>query len=354
MRLAQSVLPKKPEAGYGGGAFCSVREGLIRTRQRTAGTMLVVSDPSGCALSAAAGLPRTVCVVLAEEDALPLFSMDSVGAVFAAGRREVLLAARAYCALNRTPCVLAPSSATLDGVFERSDVLIGGERGAFPLAEGELVLDRAYLLPSVFDAYGRLLLSKLALFEERAMEMMGERGECGHLQEMFEAVSVLDGEPTVEQVIAANERLRRAEAAGAPVGEGRVLSALYREKSAPIRAFCELYALYSAFFRRGKARRYVVPDYRERARRAGTAPSSPPDQRLYARRALTLEKRRSDLVREIERAGRDRAKYLAVAGKFSGRRYVPSGDLSVLKTLPEHCPKGLSALIRDFGLLEEC
>ena len=74
-----------------------------------------------------------------------------------------------------------------------------------------------------------------------------------------------------------------------------------------------------------------------------------PTAEEYARRALILERRRSDLLAEIRAIDRETHSVCAVLKK-SGEN---SGISDALRTLPEHCPDGLSAIIRDFGLMEQ-
>lgn len=353
MRLAPTVPMIKPEEGYGGRAFCSVREAYVSFRKRTAGELLVVTDGKRFPyLSFANQCGKTISMVLDGADALPLFSApDGVGGVIVAGDKATLLAARAFSTLNRLPCALLPADGSLDGAFESSsEVPIGGEFVSLPLAEAEVFLDTEILSPSLPSAYARLMLSRLAIFEQRAKEMLGLSKPID-LDPLFSALSVLEGEPSAEEIIEANAAVRLAESGGAPKGEGAVLAGLYPEKNGPIRAFCELFALYSAFFKRGKPRKFVVPDYAERAKRAGTSPSVPPDPEEFARRNIALEKRRFDLVRTIGQIGREKERWLFAEGKLAGRRFLPKRDFSVLSLLPERSG-GLSCIIRDFGLME--
>lgn len=353
MRLAPTVPMTKPEGGYGGGTFSSAREAYVSFRKRTAGELLVVTDGERFPfLSFANQCGKTISMVLDGADALPLFSApDGVGGVLAAGDRATVLAARAFSTLNRLPCALLPSDGSMDGVYDRaSEVPIGGELVSLPLAHAEVFWDKAILSSSLPTAYARLLLSRLAVFEQRAKEVLG-LSEPIDLDPLFSALSVLEGEPSAEEIIEANAEVRLAEIKGAPRGEGVVLSASYPKKSDPIRAFCELFALYSAFFKRGKPRKFLVPDYATRARRAGTVPSVPPDGEAFACLCIALEKRRVDLVRMLDPIGREKERRLFFEGKLSGRRFLPQRDLSALSLLPERSG-GLSCIIRDFGLME--
>ncbi len=327
-------------------------EAFSRFAGRTAGKLLCVSDRTGYrALSFAAQLPRTVSVVLSESDALPLFSLtEGAGGIFAAGGAETLRAARFYASLHRIPCAVAPSSASLEGAFGAfGAVTVGGEKGEFALAEAELCLSEPLFAPSAGEAYARLLLARLALFERRALTAFGEPPDPLS-EKAFPILGVLDGEPTACDVARAHFDLAPLYEEGLHAGEGIILAGLYPAPD-PFRAFSELYALYAAFFRRGKPRSTLVPDYMARAKHAGTGVSLPPTAEEYAKRALILERRRAELFREVEVIGKRHANYLSNYLRLGGEP-PRKGDLTTLKYLPEHAKGGLSAVIRDFGLME--
>ncbi len=351
MQLAEPVPMKNAEdqgtAKDGSGLlFCSLQDAVAQFCAVTAGKILFVSDEGACdALAFAARLPRAISVVLTGADALPLFAVpDTVGAVFAAGREEALNAARFYAAVRRAPCALAPADAAMFGVFEDMGwVFSDGERVFAPLARTKVFCDVALLTPSLAEARARLALARLARFEARALTAFGtpKREVCAAAGN------------SAEEIAAANAALRKSELAGAWRGEGEALARLYPQPSA-IRAFCELAALYGAFFGRGKPKKYFVPDYAARARRAGVSYADVriPTAEEYARRALVLERRRSEFRAEVDGICRDVPAEMRSVCAFSQKNLQYSGISDALRTLPERCPEGLSALIRDFGLLD--
>lgn len=352
MDLAFSAPKTNPWTEQGGEVFSSLEQSFFAFANRTCGKILVVTDKTAYArLAFAVRHPRSLCVVLEAEDALPLFSFSDAGAVFAAGGDFVLRAARMFSALNRLPLLLAPSDAGLCGAIDRAAVLVDGNRANFPLAEGELCLDLALLKPSLAEGYARLLLARLAVLEARAAALLLIR-PSDFADEMLSALSVLDKDCGAEDIVRANFSLRRLESEGAPTGEGTVLAELHHGEARRIRAFCELFALYAAFFRRGHPRKYTVPDYSARAKKAGTTVSLPPTAEDFAQTIFNFERRRADLSRLLEPVERGYSRYLRTYSRLSGKAIVKKRDLSVLQYLPEHCPEGLTALIRDFGLME--
>ena len=143
--------------------------------------------------------------------------------------------------------------------------------------------------------------------------------------------------------------VRRAESEGAPRGEGVQLSELYGEKDGTFSAVSALTALYLAFFKRGDPRT-LVPDYASRSAAAGKT-VLPPTEEEYERRKAALSTHRGDLLREISSlsagSARERRFYTQLAG------HVPAKpSLAELYALPDRAAEGLSAVIRDFGLLE--
>lgn len=352
MRFAHSPVPKrKPEAGgeaTDGLHFCTVEEAVASFSARTAGKTLFLSDArSYPRLAFAATRPRALSVVLEGADALPLFAMpEGVGAVFAAGGEETLRAARFFAAVRGVPCALAPADGALYGVFPASGtVVLDGERLTAPLKEGEVYCDVAFLQPSLPDALARISLARLARFEVRALAVFG-----GELRPVAPAEP---REITAESVVRANAALRRSEAEGAWQGEGTVLAQMYPMPDAR-RAARELAALYRAFFRCGKPRKYAVANYAARARQTGAAYGELhiPTPEEYARRALLLERRRADLARELDLVVRQNSSEIDSVYTFSQKAAVYRGVSAELFSLPERSTSGLSAIIRDFGLLE--
>lgn len=352
MRLAEHVpMMNAEERGIhtDGGElhFCSLAEAYRNFFSRTAGKVLTVTDRSAyravCALSAD---PRAITVVLDGADALPLFSApEGIGAVFAAGGKETLSAARFYSRLRSVPCSVLPSDAACFGVFgEMGSVFLDGERTDVLLAQAEIFCDVSLLEGSLPSARARIALSALARFEARALGVFSRPVTAPV------CVRVARDAPP-EEIVRANAALRRSEAAGAWRGEGATLASAYPEE-APQRAYFELSALYSAFFLKGRPRKYAVADYAARAKRAGVryADLSVPSAEEYAHRALRFEHRRAELSRELDLILRENQwisdSVCAVSLRERGVRD------SALMRLPELCPGGLCAVIRDFGLME--
>lgn len=354
MRLAHSsVLQKNPEAGEiptdeCGLHFCPIEEAAAAFRARTAGKTLFVSDERSYArLAFAATFPRAVSVVLESADALPLFSMpDGVGAVFVAGGEETLLSARFYAEVVGLPCAVAPSDGALYGALSRTGrVRSDGECVGMPLKEADVFCDLAFMRPTLSGALARIALARLARFEARALAVFSrEKPLVGQAE---------PAEITPKQIVRANAALRRSENEGAYEGEGAALARMYRKPDAR-RALRELSALYAAFFKYGKPRKYTVADYAARAKRAGIAYGSLdlPTPEQYARRALMLERRRADLLRELELVLRKNSAENDSVYTFSDPAPDVMGVSDELLRLPEHRPDGLCAVIRDFGLLE--
>ncbi len=355
MRLAEYSVPKMtPEergADYGredGLLFYSAEEGARRALEQIAGKALLVTDADACGMFAELALsPRTISVVF-DGDALSLFSMpDGVSAVLAAGGTAVLHAARYFAEVRGIPCTLFPVRAALDGVFEaRGRVLLGGEESEVPLRTGDVVCDLARLKGDLPGAYGRLLLFQLARLEARALSAFGIPAREGAETELPSGA---------EEILCANARCRREERAGAWAGEGVLLAALMRERGDKFpewRAYVQLTALYAAFFEKGKPRRYFTPDYKARAERAGCAVKGVPSAEEYVLRAMTLERIRASFAREaLGLLARKETCYPVLRALSGSVPPVRGGDLSLLRDLPE-CGGGLTAVIRDFGLME--
>ncbi len=335
-----SAPKKNPSMGDGAESFCSVRDMTAAFFRRTAGKVLFVSDEGSFPeIAPAARTPRAVSAVIGR-DALPLFAMPETSGVFAVGGADVMRAARLYASVRRVPCVLFPTQSELFGVFGQESVAVKDVSFGYPLAEGEVYLDER-LFSDVAEGYAGLLLCRLALFERRALFLFdgGERPS-------EEAFGVLMGadEPSLRDVLLKNAALRRS----GITGEGAYLAAEVGNFS----AFDALMRLYVAFFRCGSPRKYAVPDYGARARAAGVpfAEMSVPDEETYARRALVLSGRRADLLRELSLISQKNATYCRVYRSFGGK--IRTVGAEKLKYLPEKT-NGLSAVIRDFGLLEK-
>lgn len=356
MLISERSLPKTTSAECGADyeegtvRFLSREEGIGRELARfPAGKLLFVTDGEQIGwFSAVKTSPRALSVVLDGADCLPLFSMpEGVVCVFAAGGKEVLLASRYFAEVRRIPCVLFPSEATLSGALcARGEVIVGGARLDVPLRDGSVICDGAVLEKSLPEGVARLLLCRLAKFEQRALAAFsGERLPHADAEEL----PGFFGKEDKERIVRENAAAERT----APAGEGETLAALLREdgESFPLRkAYRQLVALYAAFFEKGKPRRYFTPDYRARALCAGMEEVlSVPTAEEYARRAMVLERIRAPFAREIcELLGR-REK------EFENFASPPLSDgrsrLFRLKYLPEYTG-GLSAVIRDFGLIE--
>ena len=348
MRLADRPVQKRNYEEYGGDGphFCTVEEGLRHYLERYgAGKLLVVSDALSYAAAApCAARPRVLSLVY-DGEALALFAMpDDVVCVLAVGGKAALLAARYFSCVRKIPCGVFPSAGTLFGAYERrAEIKLFGEARTVDLPACEVFFDLNSGF-SLSEAYAQVYLSRLALFEERAL--CAFRGQA-FTERAWEPL----GNPDRKKLIAVNAALRQAEADGAPVGEGRILAELYEKdgnKRPVYRAFTELLALYYAFFKRGVPRPYFIPDYAARARAAGVPyfGIEVPEPSEYASRALALEKMRSERQAEISAVLEDWRKC-----PFCLRQAASLIDLKYLKLLPEY-GGGLTAIIRDFGLLD--
>lgn len=352
MRLDSSVPKIKPADGgvYGGGglSFCSVEEGASRFLRGRAGKVLALAEDSAfSAMLPAVRLPRAVSV-LWEGDALPLFAMPEVSGVLAAGGKEVLQAARFFAAVRGVPCALFPAGAALDGAFSpRGEVSVNANRIRVPLSPAEVFCDCAFLRGSLSEGYARLMLSRLALFEARAVGLLCRRPFGGAGYEEAFSLSGMAGELPPEEIVRRNARLRVLEDGGVPRGEGIVLGIPAYE------SWRLLLGLYLAFFAKGKPRRYAVPDYAARAKAAGVsyAELCLPSRQEYAARALRLERVRGELLAEL-RALAARKNAYERALRTYGVLPAAGTDVHKLKTLPERAEGGLSSVIRDFGLMD--
>lgn len=361
MRLGLSVPKKRPACGGTDGAaaprLCSVREGIEEILRHTAGKALFLSDDTSFSAFAPAARSGRALAVLWEGDALPLFAMpDGTGCILAAGGEEVLRAARFFASARALPCALFPRGAALDGVFEASGyVRLDGVRRQVPLAAASVYCDLAAMHASLAEGYARLLLARLALFEARALELLGGNETGSEYETAFALLDPVRAELSPGEIVEKNAAMRLLERGGLPCGEGGTLARLHGGETPSWRAFCELSALYRALFESGVPRRYAVPDYEARAVAAGVSYADVriPTPRVYAQRALALERVRGALSAELRRLCGRRYAYLRAMRAYNAA--VPDCaclQLNTLKYLPEHAPDGLSAVVRDFGLME--
>ena len=328
---------------------CSVRDGTERFLQHRAGKSLVLTEgTSFCAMLPAARQAGAVGVLF-DGDALSLFALPDVSCVLASGSAQTLRAARFFAAVRRIPCAVFPAHAACDGAFgTRARLRVAGEMRDVPLAAAQVYCDVSLMRESVSEGYARLLLSRLALFEQKAAGLLCRRPFGAEAEEgAFALTDGVRGELPPEEIVRRNVQLRLLEEAGAPVGEGALLCG-----GGALRAYRTLLSLYTAFFRRGVPRRYFVPDYRARAAAAGVSYASLciPSEEEYALRALRLERVRGELAHELVHLNAALAGQLRAVRSVGGRDACP--ELTVLKNLPELAPHGLCAIIRDFGLME--
>lgn len=362
MRLVEQSLPKKNSVKSGGREnsvglfFCPLEEGVERAQPRFGGKTLFVSDANTMECFAPFARSLRAISVLFEADALPLFSMpDGVGSVFAAGGEETLKAARFFAGVRGVPCVLFPTGADLRGALEsEGETTLCGETRRVALAEGEVCVDYSLVKPSLAEAFVSVLLARLALIEDHALRIFNGVEKSAHFERMFAltASSLND----VSDVVLRNYALRKMLSSGAPVGEGETLVKLHKAAgdSYPVwRSYVELSSLYGTFFECGKPRAYAVPDYSARSKRAGVkyCRAQVPSPEEYAWRVEILERMRSGFYAELLTLLERREEYETVFRFFTGEE-PPAGNLKWLKILPEHAPHGLSAHIRDFGLME--
>lgn len=351
-----------PDGMEGGLNFCSVQEGFARIRKEVPiGTLFLVADEEGYPLLAPfSGAPRTFFLVSDGADALPLFSApDGVTCICAAGGRELLQAARYFAEINRMPCYLFPIFAACDGLFNPYGKINAGDAsGEFPLACGRIFCDVS-ALKGISSAYARILLSRLALFERRVLRTFCGM-ETGDMYDRAYAATLSAEESCdAETIVCVNALLRKSEEEGAPVGEGIMLARLLAQdgvKNSEWSAYLQLSGLYAAFLKRGVPRRYFVPDYALRAVQAGVGESGYlrakiPTSREYAFRAIALEKMRALFLREINAILERRETHLHVFVRLGGKNEETT-SFERLRFLPEYVPVGLSAVMRDFGLME--
>ncbi len=357
MRLSENSVPKtNPDEGtlYGREdepEFAATTSFFAKKLSAVSAKALLVFEGDLPAFHEAAASPRTIAVVF-DGDSLPLFSMpDGVSCVIAAGSEKLLCAARYFSEVRGISCTLFPVDCGLDGAFEkRAKVKLNGEDLFVTLSPCEVLLDAELLSPTLCDGYMRTLLARLAEIEGQALALFR-----GGKVPSWEAEIPTD--LSLREIVLANARQRKKESCGALTGEGIVLADLLKksgEKFPMWQAFFQLTALYSAFFEKGKPRRYFTPDYADRARKAETVYPVPslPTPEEYALRALTLERVRGILAKQLLSLRRDEeiVKNVSLLSGEPMRR--AASNLQPLSILPERCPYSLSAIIRDFGLME--
>ncbi len=363
MRLADKSVPKKNSAQYGaegrGGDvgepfFLSVREGTELALDRfSMGKILLLCDETGYLLAQTfVQNRRVIAMVWSGQEVLGLFALpESVVCVFGVGGREVMRVARYFAEVRKVACLLFPREASLYGVYElQGQIRVNGAACTYPLASAEVYFDRAYL-NGYATAYARNLLARLALFEGRALRLLrGAEEDYGELAAATYLSWTEDEESILRASMARAWAERRRER-----GEGVVLSRLITSPESEWHAYRLLLALYAAFVKKGFARRYSLPHYRARAIRAGLGTegyvsASIPSVEEYSSRALALERTRKVLVAELApllQAMKGNVKSFSLLGGREGTL-----ELSSVQCLPEFAPMGLSAIVRDFGLLE--
>ena len=345
-----------PEGDEGELVFCSSEEGMRDfMNRRPAGKLLIVTDGSALRAFRTCLPPRALCLVLDSDDCLPLFSCsDDVASIVAAGRESTLVLARYFAEIRKIPCALFPVSAALGGAFECDGrVRLSSVSTRVPLAEATVYCDQALLAPSLGQAYMRLLLARLALIEAKALRGFGlDGGSEGAYEQAFQALLPLQSKTlALQDVVTKNAVIRKCERGGMIRGEGICLAneiGRYGEEQ----AFFLLAALYSAFFAKGKPR-LIVPDYAARARAAGAAYALQrvPTLQELVYRGISLERMRAELCWELSRFLEGETHFKANFYALTGRAVAPLGSAAALKYLPEQTA-GLSAIIRDFGLME--
>lgn len=351
--LPKTNTPKEEEGGL---IFCSTEEGVKNIiKNRLAGRMLFVTDATALGAFRSCLPPRTICLVLDSDECLPLFlSSDDAAFVAAAGKTSTLVAARFFAEVRKIPCTLFPVSMTFDGVFEKfGEVRLHNTVGRVPLKEAEVCCDRDLMRASAGQAYMRLLLSRLALLEAKAMRCFGAEYGCEEAEERaYSALLPLKAKTFDSDTVALkNAEIRRCERNGMKRGEGVCLAERIGREGEE-QAFFLLSALYSAFFERGKPC-LRVPDYAARAKSANVLYSAQkiPTVQEFVRRVTGFERMKREAYRELNAFLSGQTHFRNNFYALTGRAVCGIRGLSALKCLPEHT-SGLSAVIRDFGLME--
>lgn len=357
MKFAE-LLPKTnvPAGEEGELLFCSTEEGVRKIAEtRPAGKLLFVTD--GSALGAfRTFLPsRALCLVLDSDDCLPLFATsDDVSSVVAAGGRGTLTAARFFAEVRKIPCAVFPASAAMEGAYEKlGEVRTERFLERVPLAGASVFCDEKLVGGSAGQAYMRLLLTRLALVEARAMRGFGLfQGREEAEERAYGALLPLVTKSLVfREVVRINAVLRQCERDGMAEGEGATLARLIGRRGEE-QAFGLLSALYLTFFSKGKPR-LTVPDYATRAKRAETPYSelSIPTPEEFASRAASFEKMRTPFYREMKAILSGELHYRNNFYALTGRAPTAAKSFEELQILPEK-GAGLCSVIRDFGLME--
>ncbi len=287
---------------------------------------------------------RTVSLVQSSCEALPLFALpESVACAVVMGGGGLVRAARYFCRVRQIPCFVIIREASCDGVFEETgEITIDGVPSVCPLQRGSIYCDRT-LVVGYERAFALNLLTRLALFEGRALRALCGREEDDSLLSLFST-----RRERKEEILSLRMACAKAER-----GEGFLLA----QRVGEWQAYRQLLSAYEAFLRHGKPREYFVPDYRARCMRAGVGEEGylrvkVPTVEEYRSRAFRLERMKTQLLRELQllldclRA--DRRTFLALGGEEG-----ETNALSALYCLPEYAPEGLCAIMRDFGYLEE-
>lgn len=353
MRTAVFSLPTmKPEVGSAAPHFCSAAEAIKAFAARTAGKLLLVSNGRAYPmLASAAAAPRAVSILF-EGDALPLFAMpDGVGGVIGAGDADVLRATRFYAAVQRIPCLLLPTDAALDGVYEpRANICVDGHPLDVALAEGDVVCDTAHMQKSFARAYCRILLVRLAGFERKTLARLGLK-DYGKLYEQTYAAGGMSVMDTPRSIIETNAALRRCEVHGRECGEGEILAALVSGGCPELDSYRMLCAAYAAFLAGGYPRSVIV-NYRRRAERAGVpfAAVAVPTTAELARRKELFVRIRMLATAELKTLTRQNGAHLRKLRALDSD-LKEHNVVETWRKLPEYST-GLTAVMRDFGLLE--
>ena len=351
------LLPKTttPEE-EGGVIFCSSEEGVRdAVKIRPAGKLLFVTDCHALKAFRTCLPPRALCLVLDTDDCLPLFATsDDVSMVVAAGRKSTLASARFFAEIRKIPCAVFPVSAALDGAYDACGrVALGANASVVPLKEATVYCDEELVSPDSGQAYMRLLLSRLALVEAKALRGLGLEAGCEEAQERaYQALLPLKVKTlTLREVVIKNAFIRKCERKGMAAGEGALLAREIGSHGAE-QAFFLLSALYATFFSKGKAR-LQVPDYTARARAAGAAYAEQrvPTLQEFFHRVTAFERIRAELSTELNALIEGETHFRRNFYLLEGRPPAEAREIRFLKELPERTT-GLSSVIRDFGLME--
>lgn len=299
------------------------------------------------------GLPRRLAVVTGEEeDLLPLF-LEPDKITCAVGVGGGISAARYFAAVRSLPCVaVCPSPAPYGAGGKEICVCVGGEKVRLRVALPDLLCRCGG--ESDGDTSGArafLALCRVAAFScDACRRLYGEEKPSG-LYPQFRAAADCQGESR-ETLFCAVAAAEYCLSEGFPGGEAFALARLYpakTERDAEADAACaaalaKVYALFfgSGFYRGGKV------DYRARREEAERRfPEEATDVRIpsaesLAARAAAFAENRAALSSEIDALVRVLPSCAEDAVRRAGK---------IIRFLPELCGCGISALMRDFGLL---